>query len=213
MRRPTPQKVVIEFDGGVKTESSFDTLPAPLQLELLRQPFASSPSPAPEQEKFLLLEWDDGWKEVIEVDSTCKGLNRYAVISRPEDVGRLSLHREDGYPELIEIGRKPLGLSRIAFLIDTVDTVQPSVERSVREGKKTDHFYKLTKGGDARSEQIEAFKKAAAAEGIDLKQLRSQDPAELRNHYEKIRRRMGIRAGQRQQDVWDFMAYLAKYAG
>ena len=213
MSRRKPQKIVIEFDGGFKTESSFDTLPAPLQVELLRQPFASSPSPDPAREKFLLLEWDDGWKEVIEVDSACKGFNRYAVISRPEDVGRLSLHREDGYPELIEIGRRPLGVNRITFLVDAVDTVQPSMERSVREGKKTDHFFKLTKRGDARSEQIEAFKKAAAAEGIDLEQLRSRGPAELRNHYEKIRRRMGIRAAQRQQDVWDFMAYLAKQAG
>jgi len=211
MHRSTPQKVVIEFDGGLKAESSFDALPAPLQFELLRQPFASRPSPDPEHEKFVLLEWDDGWKEVIEVDSTCKGINRYAVISRPEDVGRLSLHREDGYPELIEITRRPLGLSQVTFLVDTVETVRPSVQRSVREGKKIDHFFKLTKAGDARSEQVEAFKKAAEAEGIDLKQLRSRDPSELRNQYEKIRQRLGIKAVARQQDVWDFMAYLAKH--
>lgn len=212
MPSPRPQKVVIEFDGGVKTESRFDVLPEPLQLELLRQPFASSPSPAPEREKFVLLEWDDGWKEVIEVDSTCKGINRYAVISRPEDVGRLSLHREDGYPELVEITRRPLGLKRIAFFVDTVETVRPAVDRSVREGKKIDHFYKLAKDGDARADQVEAFKKAAAEEGVDLKQLASQNPDQSRKQYEKIRQRMGIKASQRQQDVWDFMAYLAKRA-
>ena len=205
-RRSRPQKLVIEFDGGVRAEASFDALPGPLQAELLKQPFASSPSPDPEQEKFLLLEWDDGWKEVIEVDPACSGVNRYGVISRPEDVGRLSLHREDGYPELIEITRRPLGLKRITF----GDTVQVSVDRSVREGKKTDRFYKLTRSEDARSELVDAFKKAAAAEGVDPAQLQSQDRDALRNCYEKIRRRMGIRAGQRQQDVWDFMACLAR---
>ena len=208
MRRPIARKVVIEFEGGLTTESSFDALPAPLQFELLRQPFASAPSPDPAHEKFVILEWDDGWKEVIEVDSNCTAVNRYAVISRPEDVGRLSLHREDGYPELIEIARKPLGLKRITFL----DAFQLSRDRSVREGKKTDHFYKLTKSGDARAEQVDAFKRAAAAEGIDLHQLQSQDPMQLRTSYEQIRRQMGLKAGERQQDVWDFMAYLAKAA-
>lgn len=212
MRRSTPQKVVIEFDGGFKAESSFGALPAPLQFELLRQPFASVPSPDPEQERFVLLEWDDGWLEVIEVDSACTAINRYSVISRPEDVGRLSLHKDDDYPELIEITRKPLGLNRITLLVDTVESVRASVARSVREGKKVDHFYTLTKAGDTRAEQVEAFKKAAAAEGIDLNQLKSRDPAQLRNEYEKIRRRMGLKAGHRQQDAWDFLAYLARHA-
>lgn len=208
MGRPTPRKVIIEFDAGFKTESSFDTLPAPLQSELLKQPFASLPSPDPGQEKFVLLEWDDGWKEVIEVDSNCTAINRYSVISRPEDVGRLSLQKEGDYPELIEIVRKPLGLNRITF----VDTVQLSPEKSEREGKKVDHFFTLTKGGDARSEQLEAFKKAAAEEGIALEHLRSQEPGQLRDTYEKIRRRMGIKAAHRQQDVWDFLASLARHA-
>jgi hypothetical protein len=85
-------------------------------LELLRQPFASQPSKTPEQEKYVILEWDDGWREVIQVSAACADINRYYVISRPEDVGRLSLNKEDGYPELIEIVRKPLDLKRITFL-------------------------------------------------------------------------------------------------
>ena len=40
MPRPTPKKVTIEFDGGVKAESSFDALPGPLQSAILRQPCA-----------------------------------------------------------------------------------------------------------------------------------------------------------------------------
>ena len=72
----------------------------------------------------------------MEVDAACAEINRYYVISRPEDVGRLSLNKMDDYPELIEIVRKPLDLRRITFL----DTFKISLERSDREGKKMDHI-------------------------------------------------------------------------
>ena len=211
MPKATPQKVVIEFAGGAKVESSFDALPHPLQVELLRQPFASAPSPAPEKEKFLLLEWEDGSKEVSELDPTCKGVSRYTVITRPEAVGRLAIHREDGFPELVEVVRRPLTLTRISILDTAVETVQPTLDKSVREGKKIDHFHKLNKDGDARAEQVEALKKAATAEGIDLKQLKAGSPG-ANDQLEKLRKKMGIRASSRQQDVWDFIAYLAKHA-
>ena len=204
-----PQKVVIEFDDGSKREASFDALPSQLQFELFRQPFASQPSANPEQENYVLLEWDDGWREVIQVDTACSEINRYYVISRPEDVGRLSLNKEDDYPELIEIVRKPKDLKRITFL----DTFQLSLERSDREGKKIDHFFALSKAGDAISEEMEAFKRAVEEVGIDLQELRSQDPGQLAEQYEKIRRKMDIKAAHRQQDVYDFIAYLAKVAG
>ncbi len=208
MPRSKPQKVVIEFDDGSKTETSFEVLPSQLQFELLRQPFASRPSENPDQEKYVLLEWDDGWREVIQVDETCTALNRYYVISRPEDVGRLSLNKEEGYPELIEIGRKPLDLKKVTFL----DTFDLSLERSDREGKKTDHFFKLSKGADASGEELSAFKKAVQEEGYDLQELGTAGPDHQRQAYEKIRRRMGIQATHRQQDVLDFIACLSKAA-
>ena len=208
MSRSRPQKVVVEFDDGSKAEASFDTLPSQLQMELLRQPFASLPSQNPEQEKFVLLEWDDGWKEVLEVDARCTHINRYYVINRPEDVGRLSLNRQDGYPELIEIARKPLDLKKITFL----DTFQLTLERSEREGKKTDHFFGLSKNGNALSDEINAFKKAAADSGVVLKEMGAQELNQLREKYEMIRRKMGLNAARRQQDLFDFIAYMAKAA-
>ena len=203
-----PQKVVIEFEDGSKRESRFESLPSQLQWELLRQPFASQASETPEQVKYVILEWDDGWREVIQVDAACADINRYYVISRPEDVGRLSLNKEEGYPELIEIVRKPMDLKRITFL----DTFKLSLDRSDREGKKIDHFFALSKEGNAIQEEMEAFRKAVAEEGYDLQELQSQDPDQLKEVYEKIRRKMGIRAAQRQQDVFDFIAYLTKAA-
>ena len=209
MPRPKPQKVVIEFEDGSKKESSFETLPSHLQWELLRQPFASQASETPEQEKYVILEWDDGWREVIQVDAACADINRYYVISRPEDVGRLSLNKEEGYPELIEIVRKPMDLKRITFL----DTFELSLDRSDREGKKIDHFFTLSKEGDAIQEEMEAFRKAVTEEGYDLQELHSQDPEQLKEVYERIRRKIGIKAAQRQQDALDFIAFLTKAAG
>ena len=208
MPRSKPKKVVIEFDDGSKREASFDALPSQLKSELLRQPFASQPSANPEQDKFVLLEWDDGWREVIAVDADCAEINRYYVISRPEEVGRLSLNKKDDYPELIEIVRKPRDLKKISFL----NTFELSLERSDREGKKIDHFFKLSKAGDAISEEMETFKRAVEEEGLDLKQLKSWDPDQQREGYERIRRKMGLKAAQRQQDAYDFIAYLTKVA-
>jgi hypothetical protein len=177
-------------------------------MEIERQPVFTKPSSNPEKEKFVLLEWEDGWKEVIEVEEGCTDVNRYYIISRPEDVGRLSLNKKDSYPQLIEIIRRPTSVKQITFL----DTFQLSPDKSTREGKKTEHFFSLTKKGDALSELAKDFKNAVAGKGLDIQELRSQDPDQLREPYEAIRREMGIQAGQRQQDVYDFLAYLAKVA-
>jgi hypothetical protein len=204
----SPRKITIEFDNGTKIEEPFDSLPENLQSEILRQPFASRPRLSPDKTDFVLMEWEDGWKEVVALNSSCTNINRYYVISRSEDVGRLSRNRQDGYPELIEIGRRPLGLKKITF----VDTFYTSLSRSDREGKKTDHFFSLNRKGDSFAETVEALKKAAAEEGLDLGAMKNQDPKQHSESYEKIRRKLGIRANQRQQDVQDFLAYLVKTA-
>ncbi|MBW1945892.1 MAG: hypothetical protein JRJ51_24150 [Deltaproteobacteria bacterium] len=201
-----PQKIEILFEDGSRVEEDFELLPTPLQRDLLRQPFATRPSPHPEQEKYLLLEWEDGWKEVMQVDPACTEINRYYVISRPEDMGRLSLNREDGYPDLIEVIRKPLYLRRITF----IDNFHLSPTRSDREGNKTDHFFKMSNKGETFASEIVAFKKILADEKIDPKELQTEDPTLQKERFERIRQLMGLRAAFRQQDVFDFIAYLAR---
>jgi len=208
MPRSKPKYLTIEFDDGSKVSSDFESLPFQLQYEILRQEFTGKPSLKPEDEKFMLLEWDDGWKEITLVDEKCTDINRYYVISRPEDMGRLSLNKDDGYPELIEITRKPLHLKKITFL----DTFKLTPDKSNREGSKIDHFYALKKEGDSFFEIIEDFKKVVEEEGIDLSELGSRDPAELREEYEKIRQKIGLNASLRQYDIYDFLAYLSRIA-
>jgi hypothetical protein len=206
MAQARPLTFIIEFDDGSRSTMAFATLPAYLQAEILRQPFASRPSRSPQEDRFVLLEWDDGWQEVIMVDAACTDINRYYVITRPEEVGRLSLNRRNGYPELIEIVRRPSRIEKITFM----DTFRLSPGTSFREGKKTDHFLSLRKEGDSLGEARSRFKKVVTEEGIDVKELRSGEPRQLAKQYEAIRRKMGIRASQRQQDAYDFIAYLAE---
>jgi hypothetical protein len=200
-----PKTISLEFNDGTNASVPFDSLPDTLQDEILCQPFASRPISNPKDVKFALLEWDDGWKEVIEVDPTCRDINRYYVISRSEDRGRLSLNKKDGYPELIEINRKPKNIERITF----VDTFRLRLNRSTREGKKIDHFYTLSKETDTVSKMLKAFKTTLQEDGIDRQQLLSIDPALQKEQLDNIRKKMGIMAGRRQQDVFDFIRYLA----
>ncbi|HUT72332.1 MAG TPA: hypothetical protein VMW89_16805 [Desulfatiglandales bacterium] len=206
MPRPRPHEITVKFDDGSMAIAPFESLPDSLRYEIERQPFACKPSPNPEKEKFLLLEWDDGWREVIQVDAACTEINRYYVISRIEHVGRLSIKKQNGYPDLIDVVRRPLNVKRITFM----DTFELALERSDREGHKTDHFFCLAKKGKGFSEIIRVFKEVVRKEGIDLKEFNSKEPSEISKQCEKIRRKMGLKAGLRQQDVFDFIAYLVK---
>lgn len=206
MAKPRPKSVSVEFEDGTTRKAAFDSLPSQLQDEILRHPFAFRPSPDPAQEKFLVLEWSDGWKEVFQVDPGCTDVNRYYVISRPEDVGRLSLNTVSGYPELIEITRSPRDLCRIGFQ----DTFELHLERSSREGSKVDHFYSLEAKGDIIEEAKDAFKRVWE----DEKKIPSEEN-EKEQIFEilfSISKKMGFKAGNRRQDLYDFMMLLAHYA-
>ncbi|BBO85976.1 hypothetical protein DSCO28_65420 [Desulfosarcina ovata subsp. sediminis] len=199
-------RVIVEFEDGSTVGSDFEALPSQLQFELMRQPFSAQPSADPAKEKYLYLEWEDGWKEVLRVDPGCSAINRYYVISRIEEVGRLSLDKEDGYPELVEITRRPMSLKKIHF----TTTYLPELERSDREGKKTDHFFTLSKGKDSLADIQSAFKQACVDAEIDGATLRSTNSNESKKLQTLICKKMGLKAGLRTQDVADFIAGLAQ---
>ncbi len=206
MPGPRARRIVLEFDDGSTASAGFEDLPVPLQRDLLCQPFAVRPSPAPEAESFVVLQWADGWKEVLKVDPAYQEINRYYVIRRPEDVGRLSLNQDDGHPELIEIIRKPMDLQRITF----GDAFGCEVARIEREGAKQDHFFGLTREGEAFAEEAAAFERAVEELGIDPQVMREADPARIQDECQRIGRHMGLKAARCQQDLRDFVAYLAR---
>ncbi len=137
MSQRKPIALMVEYDDGSRTSVSFEAIPLCLQNDILRQAFASTLSADPTHDTFVLIEWADGWKEVTKVDGSCTGINRFYVITRPEEVGRLSLNTAGGqYPELIEIDRKPSQIRTITFG-NTYGLIDGG---SFREGKKVDTF-------------------------------------------------------------------------
>ena len=56
---------------------------------------------------------------------------------------------------------------------------------------------------------MNAFKTVLKEEGVHREQLLSLEPALQEERLENIRQKIGIMAGRRQQDVFDFIRYLA----
>lgn len=202
--KPLPKTLTLTFDNGSRAEIGFEGLPVTLQAELLRQPFASLGSPAPEKEKYLVLEWKDGWREVFEVSRECTGVNRYYVIARPENYGRVSLKKEDGYPELLEVERDALNLQRLAF----GETLNLNPAHSNREGKKTEQHFTLEKGQDLLGELKTALLRALDEEGVTVQSLRDGEEAAAVDLCTRLAGRLNLRAGRRQQDLRDFLVCL-----
>lgn len=210
MGADTPAKIVLEYADGTTREAAFDSLPGTLQSDLLRQRFLLDPAAAAAggTGEFVLAEWKDGWKEVYEVDPGFMGINRYYSLSRVEEVGRLSLTAADGYPELLELTRRPNQVVRIAF--GRSFSLDKGAEK--REGKKTEQFYTLTAGGDSFAAEVAALRALAAEEGVDLAAGLKLQGQELLAWLDGLRRKLGLVAGQRQQDVLDFTGHLAQEA-
>lgn len=210
MAAPIPRALTLEYPDGSRVELPFADLPLSLQAEVLKQPAAGLPSPDPGSEKYVVVEWEDGWREVVQVDPTCTGLKRYYVISRVEEVGRLSLETEDGYPELVQIDRRPLGVRRITF----GQPVAVTPLSSEREGKKTDHWFSLEPALGTEGDLRTGVVAAAEAEGVSLADLRTAGATdELRTRARAVAARVGLVAGSRQQDLYDFLASVADEEG
>jgi hypothetical protein len=210
MAKATPIKLILEYGDGTRREATFDSLPGTLQFDLLRQRFLLDPDAAVEEAegKFVLLEWKDGWKEVYEVGPEYEAIGRYFDLAREEEIGRLSLKAADGYPELLEIVRRPGEVVRIAFG-QSFTLAKGDLKR---EGKKKEQFYKLAASGEAFAAEVAALRKLAGDEGIDLGKGMDLRGEELGQWLDGLRHKLGIVAGQRQQDVLDFAGYLVREA-
>ena len=183
MPATVPESLTLTYRDGSTTSVPFETLPKPLRDDLLRQPALTRPEDSATPGRFLLLEWEDGWKEVMAVGAGSMGLKRYYVISRTEDVGRLALEHESGYPELVEINRRPLGLRRITL----EGTFELKPGKTDREGDKTDRHFHL----EPTEDSLETLAAGLAEVG--------NDPAAV-----------GLVAGRSSQDLLDFVDAMTK---
>ena len=108
-----PINIKIEYDDGTIRESGIEKLSPDTRKELEDIGILSD---TPENDRYVVVEWKDGWKEVYRAPSNTTDLRKYFVIERKEAVGRLYLEREGEYPELVQILRKPNEVKRVALL-------------------------------------------------------------------------------------------------
>ncbi len=108
-----PINIKVEYEDGTSRESGIEKLSPDARKELENLGLLIE---APENDKYVVVEWKDGWKEVYRASSETTDLRKYFVIERKEEVGRLYLERGEGYPELIQVLRKPNEVKRVSLL-------------------------------------------------------------------------------------------------
>lgn len=104
-------------DGGVKTIDVSD-LNANIKSSLAESGLCEPVPGISSAKYYLLLQWNDGWKEVAAVNADSAELIRYYVIRRIEDRGRIALDVGAAYPELIAVERQPKEMCRITLVND-----------------------------------------------------------------------------------------------
>lgn len=140
-----PKRVVVEYEDGTRRETPFASLGGQARLELAALGLGGGPSAG----GYLLLEWKDGWKEVVAADEGAQELLRYYTVERMEQVGRLAIERAGANPQLVLIERLPSFVERITFVNSSKCVEYTLAERAtVKEGGKVEHiFYDKTKAG------------------------------------------------------------------
>lgn len=107
-------KLTVVFSDGSLLEIDAADLTSQLKAELNS---AIADKSQDINDKYVLLEWQDGWKEVVRVPADSVGVVRYYVIERSEHTGRLVIERKDSdYPELLEITRKAKQLKKVTIV-------------------------------------------------------------------------------------------------
>jgi hypothetical protein len=211
-----PKRIIVEYEDGTRREAPFDSLSGELIAGLSALGLCDVPS-SDISKSYLLLQWDDGWKEVVAVDGRAAEVLRYYTIERIEEIGRLSVEVADAYPELKLIKRLPDHVDSILFIgRDGPKAYVLEEKTTVKEGGKTEHiFYDKEKplfameDGSAASvrysEILDALKGELERRATQVRSLLDMDSGERLPLYGELARLLGLKATERQQDVYGFL--------
>jgi hypothetical protein len=156
--------------------------------------------------KYVMMKWKDGWQEVVAVEGDVIDFNKYYVIERLEQYGRLVLNRPKGtVPELIVIDRDPTGIEKVA-LLDSDDQRTLAAKDTYREGTRLEYNYNLPEGGDLAGELTATLKEVLAAKGINAKDLLLKGDADII----AVARAANIVGTRSQQDLVHFIKLLLR---
>lgn len=216
-----PKYFIVEYEDGSTKKIEFNQLSRPVHLELSQKGLCPPPSEARELlNHYLLLHWKNGWQEVVGLTSDAKDLLRYYILERVEETGRMAIDVNGDYPVLLTIKRLPKELDRLAIVRKNhvkVYHLEPKVKRE--EGDKIEHveFDKaephFTSDPDKQNrvwfeKVVETLRNELSRKGLSAKQLFNKDPSHWIKEYKDFAKVLGLRAMERQEDVYGFIQLL-----
>jgi hypothetical protein len=216
-----PKRVIVEYDDGTHREAQFGALSKQAQTELSALG-VSDVFPKETPISYILLQWKDGWKEVVAVEEPVTDMLRYYTIERVEEVGRLSLNTTNGCPDLLLIKRLPGQVESILFIGKEGPQAYALEEKvTVREGGKVEHIFYDKKRPNFRMEEastasfryrvvLDSLRAELQKKGLDGRKLLAMAEAERTMVYKELAQALGLRGSERQRDVYRFLEAAVK---
>ncbi len=211
-----PKNVVVEYEDSTRREVVFSKLGRQAQLELASLGLCDAP-PAENPKAYLLLQWKDGWKEIVAVDERATELLRYYTIERVEEIGRVSLERASSAPELLLIKRLPSDIESI-LLVGSEDLKAYGLQEkvTVKEGGKVEHVFYDKKRPDFCQQDdatasawyaliLDSIEKELKSKGISATSVLVKGEEERLAFYKQLADVLGLKGTERQQDVHGFL--------
>lgn len=209
-----PRTVVVELEDSTRREIPVSALGLQAQIELAA---ACGDRGDGSKKSFVLLQWKDGWREVVAVDQSVTELLRYYTIERAEQIGRLSLETSGSYPELLVVDRLPGRVESILLVsTDGVQTYALEEKVTIKEGGKLEHvFYDKKRPSFSKADTAEAashydeilksVKGALERRGLSATSLLAKGSATRVAVYKELANEVGLKGTTRQEDVYGFL--------
>jgi len=216
-----PRRLIVEYEDGSTRGIEFNQLDSSTRSDLSRWGLCPQPSVVPESSnQYLLLRWKNGWQEVIGVDRDPVDLLRYYILERVEEVGRMALDVKGQYPLLLTVKRLPKELDRLMIVRSgsaRVYRLEPKAKRE--EGNKIEHveYDKAERHFQPEPDQqaeawfaevMEALKNELNRKGLSIEKLLNGDPSHRVEEYKELAKALGLRATERQEDVYGFIQLM-----
>lgn len=160
--------------------------------------------------KYVVMKWKDGWQEVVAVEGDVIGFDKYYVIERLENFGRLVFNRPKGeVPGLLVIDRDPRDIEQMVLMNETEDQRTLAFKDTYREGARLEYNYDLQNKGDFVTELTGKTKDALGKKGLSAKDMLLKGDPDI----VALAKEINVVGGKSQQDLVQFMKILLRKIG
>jgi hypothetical protein len=220
------KNISLQYEDGTSQNIGFNNLDVGTQMALVRAGLCDPPPEISSAKHYLILQWKDGWKEVLAINSDTADLIRYYVIRRIEDRGRIALDVGSQYPELTILERRPADLSRMLIVGDgSVKSYELQAELESYEGifeaggkreykkyDKSNPYFKhsFSEGHEGISGIENSITEILKKKNLDSSALLSMDQVHRMLEYKEIAGLAGLKGSQKQSDVYGFIELILK---